>query len=84
GVIGPQVYQPSDAPYYSTGHFINAACLIGAAILYAAAVISIIREGEYVGKKANITVAERGGLELSDDKLITTEHLLIRDSVNAK
>ncbi|KAJ3332375.1 hypothetical protein HDU93_009115, partial [Gonapodya sp. JEL0774] len=84
GVIGPQIYQPSDAPYYTTGHFINASCFIAAAILYAVAVWSIVRDGEFVGKKANITVAERGGLELSDDKIITTEHLLVSAEPNVK
>ncbi|KXS21310.1 MFS general substrate transporter [Gonapodya prolifera JEL478] len=81
GVIGPQIYQPGDAPYYAHGHLINGALLIAAGICYGAAVVSIIQEGEFVGKKANMTVAERGGLEIEGEKLIDVSKVINTSSV---
>ncbi|KXS17384.1 MFS general substrate transporter [Gonapodya prolifera JEL478] len=76
GAIGGQIYRNDDAPLYTRGHVINGSLIIGVLVLFLLAVVSLIREGEYVGPRANYTVYERGGLEIDGDKLIRLERVV--------
>ncbi|KAJ3331990.1 hypothetical protein HDU93_009384, partial [Gonapodya sp. JEL0774] len=71
GAVGGQIYRTSDAPFFPRGHLINGCLLIGVLILFVTAVISLNREGEYVGPKANLTVFEVGGIEVEGAKVIS-------------
>ncbi|KXS15954.1 hypothetical protein M427DRAFT_56253 [Gonapodya prolifera JEL478] len=76
GAIGSFIYQTSDGPLFIRGHYINASLLVAVVILFSLAVWSIWREGEYVGMKANLTVFERGGIELEGNKWMDMQNVL--------
>ncbi|KXS15942.1 MFS general substrate transporter [Gonapodya prolifera JEL478] len=76
GAVGSQVYQPDDAPLYVRGHYINGSLLIAVLVLLLFLKFSIEREGEFVGAKANITVIERGGIVLDNEKLIEADRVI--------
>ncbi|KAJ3339209.1 hypothetical protein HDU93_008502 [Gonapodya sp. JEL0774] len=76
GATGSQVYQSYDAPYYTRGHYINASLLCCVLVLLLVLKYTIEREGEYVGRKANMTILERGGIELDGNKIIEAERVI--------
>ncbi|KXS12850.1 MFS general substrate transporter [Gonapodya prolifera JEL478] len=80
GAIGGQVYQLDDAPLYQRGHWINGIMLVAVLVLLVIAVVGIIYEGEYVGRKANLTVHERGGLELDGGKFLDVQNVLAAEA----
>ncbi|KXS17079.1 MFS general substrate transporter [Gonapodya prolifera JEL478] len=75
GAIGGQIYQQTDGPFFVRGHFINAGLLILVLVIFLIAVWSLIQEGEYLGHKANITVFERGGIEV-ENQVLSVDHVL--------
>ncbi|KXS22532.1 MFS general substrate transporter [Gonapodya prolifera JEL478] len=63
GVIGGQIYRLDDAPLFLRGHFVNGVLLIPVIVLFVLAGSAIAREGDYAGRRANVAVFERSGLE---------------------
>ncbi|KXS17359.1 MFS general substrate transporter [Gonapodya prolifera JEL478] len=76
GAIGGQIYQLDDAPLYTRGHWINATLLLAVLILFVITVVAVIKEGEYIGRKANLTVFERGGLELEGERFVDVTNVM--------
>ncbi|KXS17392.1 MFS general substrate transporter [Gonapodya prolifera JEL478] len=79
GAIGSFIYQSDDAPLYIRGHTINVCLLSAVLLLYLVTVWSIHREGIYVGRKANETVLEHGGIELEGDQFADIEKVMRAD-----
>lgn len=55
GAIGSQIYQPSDAPLYLRGHYVNGSLLAVALLLFLGVVWALVLEGQFVGENANMT-----------------------------
>ncbi|KXS13978.1 MFS general substrate transporter [Gonapodya prolifera JEL478] len=70
GIVGGQVYQPDDAPLYIRGHWINFGLMAANIIILQIVIWSLTREGIYMGKNANVTVVERGGIEVDGEHVV--------------